>query len=220
MELMFSHKELKSYQRENRHGFSESLGLRVHRALSWLERAESEDQDPDAQYVFLWIAFNASYASEFSDARVFSEQKRFLFFLEKLINLDTDRLIHKLIWHHYSGAIRVLIDNPYVFGPFWAHHSQRDSEQDWQQKFKNSKISAHRALAQTDTRKIMAIVFSRMYVLRNQIMHGGATWKSSVNRDQIRDATHILKDVVPTVIHLMMNNPKQLWGDPVYPVVS
>jgi hypothetical protein len=27
-------------------------------------------------------------------------------------------------------------------------------------------------------------------------------------------------DIVPIVIHLMMENPRQLWGDPCYPVVD
>jgi len=26
--------------------------------------------------------------------------------------------------------------------------------------------------------------------------------------------------IVPTVIHLMMENPNQLWGEPCYPVVE
>jgi len=26
--------------------------------------------------------------------------------------------------------------------------------------------------------------------------------------------------IVPTVIHLMMENPNRLWGDPCYPVVE
>lgn len=217
---MFSHEVLKKYQRENRHAFPESLGLRVHRALSWLKRAEKETDDNDAVFIFLWIAFNAAYANEFNERQRFSEQRRFLLFLEKLIKLDSDALLYKLVWNHYSGAIRVLINNPYVFEPFWAYQNQIISENDWQRKLNLSKRSAHRALANTDTRKVLAIVFSRLYVLRNQLLHGGATWKSSVNRDQLRDATHILKDIVPTVIHLMMNNPNQIWGDPAYPVVN
>jgi hypothetical protein len=32
--------------------------------------------------------------------------------------------------------------------------------------------------------------------------------------------TRILGDIVPIIIHLMMENPRQLWGDPCYPVVE
>ena len=47
-------------------GFSEddNLGLRVHRAISWIERAEQESDDADAALVFYWIAFNSAYAKD------------------------------------------------------------------------------------------------------------------------------------------------------------
>ena len=63
-------------------------------------------------------------------------------------------------------------------------------------------------------------VFDRLYVLRNQLVHGGATWNSSVNRDQVRDGTRILAFLVPLFIDLMMDNPDIAWGDPCYPVVE
>jgi len=50
-------------------------------------------------------------------------------------------------------------------------------------------------------------------------VHGGSTWHSSVNRGQVTDGARILSDIVPIIIHLMMENPHQLRGDPCYPVV-
>ena len=52
------------------------------------------------------------------------------------------------------------------------------------------------------------------------VLHGGATWNSTVNRGQIAQGATIMGLIVPTVIHLMMENPNQLWGDPCYPVVG
>ena len=60
LSLGFDHATLKARQRELRHAFPESLGLRVHCALSWLYRAEQEPDDYDARFIFLWIAFNAA----------------------------------------------------------------------------------------------------------------------------------------------------------------
>ena len=56
---------LKARQRAERHDWPENLGLRVHRALSWMHRAEQLEQgeDPDGQFILLWIAFNAAYAT-------------------------------------------------------------------------------------------------------------------------------------------------------------
>ncbi|MDZ4394017.1 hypothetical protein [Cypionkella sp.] len=47
-----------------RAGFPETMGLRVHRAISWIGRAEACDRGDDAGFIFLWIAFNAAYADE------------------------------------------------------------------------------------------------------------------------------------------------------------
>ena len=52
------------------------------------------------------------------------------------------------------------------------------------------------------------------------MMHGGATWNSSVNRDQVRDASQIMGKIVPASIHIMMEHPNALWGDASYPVVE
>ena len=43
---------------------------------------------------------------------------------------------------------------------------------------------------------------------------------SSVNRNQVRDCGNFLGKLVPLIIEVMMDNPKTLWGDAVYPVVK
>jgi hypothetical protein len=211
---------LKSRHRELRDGFPQPLALRTHRALSWLHRAEQETDDHDCRFIFLWIAFNAAYANEITSRRDFSERRLLLMFLNRLIESDKDRLLYDMIWKRYSASVRLLIDNQYVYQPFWNHVNGELSEAEWRERFAHSKRSANNALARGDTRRIFAVAFDRLYVLRNQVVHGGATWNSSVNRSQIKDGASILGDIVPIVIHLMMENPGQLWGDPCYPVVA
>ena len=41
--------------------------LRMHRALSWLQRAETAGDDDDVAFICLWIAFNAAYAQDLGD---------------------------------------------------------------------------------------------------------------------------------------------------------
>src|SRR5262245_31102218 len=43
----------------------EAIDIRFHRARSWQEKAKraAADDDLDAQFIFLWIAFNALYGS-------------------------------------------------------------------------------------------------------------------------------------------------------------
>ena len=67
---------------------------------------------------------------------------------------------------------------------------------------------------------MLSIVLSRMYTLRNQLIHGGATCGSQINREQLRDCVAFLGKLVPFIIQLMMDNPNTLWGDAAYPVVD
>ena len=211
---------LKAMHRDLRDGFPLSLSLRTHRALSWLQRAEQETDDDDACFVFLWIAFNAAYANDLHDRQRFTERKLLLGFLGRLIDADTEGNLYHAIWDNFSGSIRVLVNNQYVFQPFWDFQSGKVDEETWSSQFERSKVSVARAMSRMNTKKVMAVMFDRLYTLRNQLVHGGATWNSSVNRDQIADGVQILKMVVPLLILLMMQQPNQLWGDPCYPVVE
>ena len=76
------------------------------------------------------------------------------------------------------------------------------------------------ALGRQDTVTVLSIVLSRIYVLRNQLVHGGATWGSSVNREQLRDCTNFMAKLAPLVIEVMMDHPGTLWGQGTYPVVE
>lgn len=140
------HQSLKTRQREIRDKFPESLSLRVHRALSWLHRAEQETQDQDARFIFLWVAFNAAYASEITDRERFSEKRQFVGFLGQLIQSDSENLLYDMLWNQFPGAIRLMIDNRFVFQPFWDFHNGRIGEDDWKRLFSQSKASAVRAL--------------------------------------------------------------------------
>ena len=76
------------------------------------------------------------------------------------------------------------------------------------------------ALASANTPVLLSVMFNRLYTLRNQLIHGGATWNGKVNRDQLRDCTRLLGKLVPVIIAVMMDNPNAMWGDAVYPVVD
>ncbi len=214
-----SHAGLKARQRAEREQYPEHIGLRIHRALSWLGRADDCDAaDDDARFMFLWIAFNAAYANRMNDYETLTAQKIFGKFIEKLVNLDRRRLLSDLVWDEFSSSIRILLHNKYVFGPFWGRMGEHGSGEDWQTKFAAARHAANKAIATNNTRAVLGIVFSRLYVLRNQLMHGGATYSSRVNRDQVRDCTNLMGKAVPAIISIMMDNTREIWGQPYYPV--
>jgi hypothetical protein len=218
LQQMIPHETLKSRQRAERDGWPTPLALRVHRALSWLERAE-QCEDDDGRFVFLWIAFNAAYAAD-TGASKQVEAQRFSGFLGRLAGMDQRGQLPELLWRRYSNAIRLLLNNKYVFQPYWDHQNGLEGSDDWEERFSKANAAAHGALGRHDTGAVLSIVFARLYTLRNQLLHGGATWNSGINRDQLRDGSAILGDVLPVLIEIMMENPGELWGEPSYPVVS
>lgn len=211
-----THVQLKARQRAEREGWHEFISLRIHRALSWLDRAE-RCEDDDGRFVFLWIAFNAAYANETGQIRIV-ESQRFGDFLRRLADLDGEGRLAGVIWKNYPGAIRVLLENRYVFQPFWDHLNLLPDSEDWEERFTKANKAANQALGRRDVGTVLGVVFARLYTLRNQLMHGGATWNSYVNRDQLRDANAILGELVPHVIEIMMDNAFEHWGEACYPV--
>jgi len=212
--------ELKARQRSERDTYSDNLGLRVHRALSWLNKAETCAGDDDAQFIFLWIAFNAAYANDVDKAHRSAEHKTLDHFISKLCRLDAKGHLANIVWQEFAGAIRVLLDNKYVFQPFWDYQNGYITEDQCKHRFKSAKCHANEALGQENTQSVLVIIFNRIYTLRNQLLHGGATYASAVNRDQMRDCCHLMAKLVPAVINIMMDNPRTLWGDAYYAVVD
>ncbi len=213
---MLSHATLKARQRAEREHHAEGIALRIHRALSWLNRAELCD-DGDGRFIFLWIAFNAAYANDLGDMRM-AESRLLGEFLRRLSQLDGHNRLYGLVWRRYPGAIRLLLDNRYVFQPYWDHQNGLPGSDDWEARFAAARKAAHAALANHATGTVLSIVFQRLYTLRNQLIHGGATWNSSVNREQLRDANNIMGDVVPVIIEILLDNAQRHWGDACYPV--
>lgn len=196
---------------------STSIGVRARRCISWLGRAEQEmkKDDPDAAFIFYWIAFNAAYSEGSADTR--SETEKRDDFLNEVVELDNHAKVHNAIWVRYQGPIRSLLTNKYVYEPFWRNLSGWHGYEDWKTKFRIELWKVRTALGNQDTSYILRILCSRLYVLRNQLIHGCATWNGSVNRAQVKDGARIMDFLVPLFIDLMMSNPEIDWGEPPYP---
>jgi len=210
---------LKDKQRMLREGFPEALALRVHRALSWLGRAVNESEDVDLKFILLWIGFNAAYANELN-MDLNSERGLFRCYFDTLVLLDKEQRIYNAVWKRYSQEIRLLLENKFVFAPFWQYQNGVEEYANWEERLASSRRVIASALTQRDTSLILSVLFDRLYVLRNQVMHGGATWNSSVNRSQIRDGSAVIDTLLPVFIELMMDHSQHEWGKPFYPVVD
>ena len=195
---------------------------RLRRAYSWLHRSEKAETD-DEKFIFLWIAFNAGYGVELAEDDDAAESKRFRDFLGEVLNRDREGVIGRLLWNTYPGPVRVLLENRYVFGPFWKY--ARGAATEWRPRFRASNRRAREALANNDLHGVLSEVFMRLYVLRNQIFHGGTTFGEGLGRDQIRDGSNIMASLVPAILEIMdkdiTENPNsEVWGKVFYPRVD
>jgi hypothetical protein len=214
-----SYQSLKDRHREIRDALPQNLSLRIHRALSWLNCAEQKEDD-DSNFIFLWISFNAAYAHEIFNRWEFNERQVLSNFIQILIDSDDEKTLYNIVWNEFPNSIRLLINNQYVYQQFWDLQNNKITEEEWKILFQNSKDASNRAMGHMDTEKVLAIVFERLYTLRNQLIHGGATWNSAINRDQIRDGTKFMNQIVPAIISIMLNKNPKLIGSPCYPVVQ
>jgi hypothetical protein len=87
-----------------------------------------------------------------------------------------------------------------VFHSFWDFRAGKLGEAEWQARFAKGKKFAQQALASGTTPALLGVVFNRLYTLRNQLIHGGATWNGTVNRKQLHDCAQLLGELVPVII--------------------
>ena len=211
---------------------------RMRRADSWLERSERAASDRERartreeetgldceRFIFLWIAFNSAYGRELIDDGNPKESERFSEFLREVLGQDQKNTIKTILWDTYSGPIRVLLDNRYVYGPFWDCVRDPWKFRHWRGRFDKERKNARDKLANSDVHGVLVAVFDRLYVLRNQIFHGGATFASGWGQEQVRDGSRIMAALVPRILEIMRadieKNPESaVWGKVAYPRIN
>ena len=209
--------ELAKKLKEIRDGLDENHAIRLHRAISWLKCTNNySDQDEDVAVIALWIAFNSCYAVDEQAYIERNERDKFYDFSKKLVSFDKDNRIYNLLWKKYSEFVRGVIENRYIFMPFWA--SLHDDSVNWKKSFDGSRHEYYKALKENNTELLLGIILDRLYVLRNQLVHGGATYNSKVNRDQIKTGRNLMQELVPLFIEIMFNEAD--WGTIYFPVVD
>ena len=192
--------------------------LRIYRAIRWLERAEKETDDPDAAFIFYWIAFNAAYARDMPDEDL-SEREEFGWFIARIDLVDKRNVIEGYVILKNRETVLNLVNNQYLFRDFWRHHHDNSKAAGWERKLIESARHTGFQLGRGDAVGVLTTLFDRLYVLRNQLVHGGATWNSSVNRSQVQDGARIMGFLVPAFIDLMMDNAYVFSDPPYYPPV-
>ena len=132
---------------------------------------------------------------------------------------DAESVVYDTIWSGLRHVIERMLENRYVYEAYWRHRNNPAKDRDWEQRFDRARERATEAIRRTRTKDVLCELFFRLNTLRNQLLHGGATWNSSVNRNQVESGARILSCLVPHFIDVMIEHPDADWGAPRYPVV-
>ena len=196
-----------------------------------MEKSKAVDSFHE-QFIFLWIAFNAAYGAEDigvdADGERVKEVDRYRNFLREILRRDEQGKIQKIIWDTYSGPIRVLLKNKYVFRNYWDFVRGVRSEKEWKLTFRTYNRRVDRALGKNDVRSVLTILIEilyRLYTLRNQIFHGGTTFGTGWGQEQLRDGSRIMASLVPIILTIMDDDIKKnphtkIWGKVAYPRIN
>ena len=199
--------------------------LRTRRAISWLGRAEAE-KDADVHFIFLWVCFNALYArlpraKPGENERGPTEWSMFNTYFETLVGLGggaNERIC--AVFDSKQIESEELLDNRFVFADFWnCQHYKKPSERGWKAKKKSELDSFRKKRKRREAAPMLKAVFSRIYVMRNQMMHGSTAKDSELARLQLQHGTKLMESLLPIFIDLMLDEPGRKWGAVYYPRV-
>ncbi|GAA6135857.1 HEPN domain-containing protein [Oceaniserpentilla sp. 4NH20-0058] len=219
-DLQTTHDQLKQALKSKRDQLTDTHSTRLHRAISWLNCAAQQQDDLDLQLISLWIALNACYAVDQGGSESLAERFAFQGFIEKLVSHDESKAIYACLWETYSGPVKALIKNPYVYGGFWQVKREDPNSEKWREGFNRLSVEALNHLSRQNVPELLGIVLDRLFVLRNQLIHGGATYQSQINREQVQDGAQLLSSLVPIMIEIMLNAESEDWGSIYYPVLK
>ena len=193
--------------------------LRLRRALSWARKAKEQKDDQDAACVFYWIAFNSMYARRIDNSTESQDRQQFQDFLVRVRTLDKERSIARALGGCWAKAKRDLIDNQYVSWGYWADEPGWPADGRLREKFEQECSDATQAAVRGDHGAALLPLFERLYVLRNQLHHGGSTQAGSLNRRQVEAGAAVMAQIIPKLIGVIIDNPDAGWGSPYYPPV-
>lgn len=170
---------------------TESLTIRLHRAGSWIKRADDvqHPDDLDERFIFYWIAFGALYGQPaylFEKPNEFQDIREFLKLMEES---DSNHVIRKTLTG-LTGPAQKLLENKFL---------NRDCWITWDKQRIRDVMQREQACHGTEaTHPSLKVIFSRLYVLRNQIFHGCATNKGRRNRESLEAAVPVLRACLRT----------------------
>lgn len=206
-------RQFKAIPRETRQAH-QSFAIRVWRALSWLERAEQAG-DAEDRFIAGWIGFNALYGRQDADHRPWGDREAFGAFIAAICDIDHAGRLGHLVVKKQLAVLR-LIQNKFLYDKFW-----REPEEDHDKALHKQVKALLPRINRRDPCPILQTAFERLWILRNQLMHGAATKGSSLNRRTLNSGADLLCDLLPEMLGIMIEHGvTRDWGEVCFPPIG
>ncbi|MBG79801.1 MAG: hypothetical protein CMJ39_03700 [Phycisphaerae bacterium] len=199
-------------------GEHEAIRIRLHRALSWLKRAEECDADDyDGRVIFSWIALNSLYGESATPG--VDQDKEWQVraaFLEAMVEGDANGRIQSWLKPMRSQCDRILSEE-HLYAFYWSDPSP---EQARRARSTPRTVGRHYH-DREEVIKVLLPMIDRISLLRNQLMHGLATCGSSVNRHIVEPCADLIEGLVGVLLQMIIEDGlwecEEAWDPVPYP---
>lgn len=189
--------------------------IRIHRCFSWLQRVEEikDSGATDAALIFQWTALNSLYSQWNEDLREpVSDRESLPPFLDRALQLDADDQISQVLKDHRKLGMSIF-DDEYLTKFFW-----EDPTDERARKAKKTKFDARTWYVEDRLSLILERLLERIYFLRCQLVHGGATFGGRLNRTVLRRCSTMLGHLLPAILLALIDHGyDEDWGPLCYP---
>ena len=196
----------------------EPIMIRIHRAFSWLQRVEDvQDTDVfDTRLIFQWIELNSLYGLWDEEMREpVRESVSLRTFLDRIVELDADARISGVLNEHRK-LVMTIFEDGYLTKFFWEKPSI-----DRVRKAQKTKFSARTWYLQGQHGLILDRLMERIYFLRCQLVHGGATSGSRLNRTAVRRCSTMIGHLLPAIMLVLIDHGwNEDWSPLCYPPLT
>ncbi len=192
--------------------------IRFHRACSWLQRSEkiTESNDLDLAILGQWVAFNSLYGQwDEGDREPLGDTLCWRHFLERMLSLDDSNFIVDVLMEN-KPLVMAIFDDEFLSRYFWQEPSDKRAS-----KSKKTMYDARTWYIDGNWTLILDRLIERIYLLRCQLVHGAATFNSSLNRTATRRCSQMMDHILRAFLLVWINHgADEDWGIMCYPPIT
>ena len=186
----------------------------------WIKHAEDlPENEFHLRFICYWIAFDAAFA-QFTKGNNGDGIVKMRKFLLDVANADEDGNIRKILEDHRSN-IEHIFKLRQTCPAFWNKNKRKALHSStWESEFIEIKRQekSHLKSAILDRRQVFPALedlFRRLYVVRNQIFHGGSSGAGSHGKTQVKEGALLLSQLIPCFREIMRKSAD--WGPVPFP---